>query len=478
MESSYEDKYYTVDGQEIHVVEKGQPGRQVAILIHGWSSSWFATSPILDLLAQRFHCIAVDLPGYGDSPPYSERTTIPKYVETLAGLIEQVSDGPVVLVGHSMGGMISITTALKHPILVERMVLLSPTISGKLSTWANWLLAPVTLMERFSLGSALVTAVEKSIVGLTDRLMRPALFAQRSDISSADYERIRMDARRSGQGRVRGECYWAMRENDLQGHLNGIETPTLILWGAEDNTVPLRDAGVVADEWPQADLRIIPKAGHWPHFETPETARRQVAAYLGLPRGSAELIVPVEDEELLRVHEAAQFLAHSALGDELNLAQRTRLAAQMQQRQFAPGEGIVHAADAGRDLYIIQSGTVEVWQVPDVMDTAGYQHDHDQMKRVAILRPGQITGEMAMLDQGERSADLIAGKGGATILSLDRERLMALCEDDAVLGTRVMWNLATAVSRRARFILWQLNRSKQRQLAGETAPQEELEMVR
>jgi CRP-like cAMP-binding protein len=374
--------------------------------------------------------------------------------------------------------MISITTALKHPILVERMVLLSPTISGKLSTWANWLLAPVTLMERFSLGSALVTAVEKSIVGLTDRLMRPALFAQRSDISSADYERIRMDARRSGQGRVRGECYWAMRENDLQGHLNGIETPTLILWGAEDNTVPLRDAGVVADEWPQADLRIIPKAGHWPHFETPETARRQVAAYLGLPRGSAELIVPVEDEELLRVHEAAQFLAHSALGDELNLAQRTRLAAQMQQRQFAPGEGIVHAADAGRDLYIIQSGTVEVWQVPDVMDTAGYQHDHEQMKRVAILRPGQITGEMAMLDQGERSADLIAGKGGATILSLDRERLMALCEDDAVLGTRVMWNLATAVSRRARFILWQLNRSKQRQLAGETAPQEELELVR
>jgi pimeloyl-ACP methyl ester carboxylesterase/CRP-like cAMP-binding protein len=479
MELSYEDKYYTVDGQEIHVVEKGQPGRQVAVLIHGWSSSWFATSPILDLLSQRFHCIAVDLPGYGDSPPYAERTTIPKYVETLAGLIEQVSDGPVVLVGHSMGGMISITMALQHPILVERMVLLSPTISGKLSTWANWLLAPVTLMERFSLGSAVVTAVEKSIVGLTDSLMRPALFAQRSDISSADYERIRMDARRSGQGRVRGECYRAMRENDLQGRINGIETPTLILWGAEDNTVPLRDAGVVADEWPLADLRIIPKAGHWPHFETPETSRRQVAAYLGLPRSGAELTMPVEDEELLRVHEVAQFLAHSALGDELNLAQRTRLAAQMQQRHYDPGEGIVHTTDTGRDLYIIQKGTVEVWQEPDVLETAANeQHNHGQMKRVAILRPGQITGEMAMLDQGERSADLLAGKGGATVLSLDRERLMALCEDDAVLGTRVMWNLATAVSRRARFILWQLNRSKQRQQTEETTLHQEPELVR
>ncbi len=475
MELSYQDNYYTVDGQKIHVVEQGQPGRQVAILIHGWSSSWFATSPMIGLLAQRFHCIAIDLPGYGDSPAYPDRTTIPKYVETLAGLIDQVGDGPVVLVGHSMGGMISITTALQYPILVERMVLLSPTISGNLSTWANYLLAPVTLMERFSLGSVVVTAFEKSISGLTDRLLRPALFAQRSDITSADYERIRMDTRRSGQGRVRAECFRAMRDNDLQGRLNNLETPTLILWGAEDNTVPLRDAGVVADEWPLADLRIIPKAGHWPHFETPETARRQVAAYLGLPLRSTELYMPVEDDELLRISEAAQFLAHSALGDGLNLAQRTRLAAQMQQKHYETGEEIVHAADAGYDLYIIQEGTVEVWQEPDELDST--QHRHDQMKRVAILRPGQITGEMAMLDQGGRSADLMAGKDGATVLSLDRERLLTLCEDDAVLGTRVLWNLATAVSRRARFILWQLNRAKQAQQTEKSQLEQQAELV-
>ena len=113
----------------------------------------------------------VDLPGYGDSPAYEEQTTIPKYVETLASLIEEVSDGPVVLVGHSMGGMISITLALEHPILVERMVLISPTISGHLSNWANWFLAPVTLLERFGVGSALVTVVEKSLVGITDFLI-------------------------------------------------------------------------------------------------------------------------------------------------------------------------------------------------------------------------------------------------------------------------------------------------------------------
>ena len=141
-----------------------------------------------------------------------------------------------------------------------------------------------------------------------------------------------------------------MQENDLSGRLSKIETPALILWGAEDNTVPLRDAGVVADEWPTADLRIIPKAGHWPHFETPDITRRQVAAYLGLPRFSDQLYTPVAEDELVEINETAQFLAHSAIGNDLNLAQRTRLAAQLQRKEFEPGETIVHAADEGEEL--------------------------------------------------------------------------------------------------------------------------------
>jgi hypothetical protein len=72
-----------------------------------------------------------------------------------------------------------------------------------------------------------------------------------------------------------------------------------------------------------------------------------------------------------------------------------------------------------------------------------------------------------MLDQGGRSADLVASVEGAAVLTLNRERLLALCEDDAVLGTRLLWNIATAMSRRVRFILWQLNRAEQRRLSEE-----------
>lgn len=448
---------FTVDGQPIHAVTAGKANRQVALLIHGWSSSSYALSPLTALLSQRFYCIAVDLPGYGKSPRLPERTTIPAYAELLADLLEAISDGPVVLVGHSMGGMISLTMALRYPALVERMVLLSPTITGVLSTFVNLAVSPITLLERFGLTSMIVSIVERSFVGITDRIMRPASFAERTDITEQDYFRLRADARRPGQGKVRAECYRAMRENNLAGQLSQIEIPSLVIWGAEDNTVPLRDAGVIADEWPYADLRILPKAGHWPHFEALDTTRRLVASYLGLPLSSDALYTPVEDEELARIQEVAQFLAHSDIGRNMTVAQRTRLAAQFRQQYYPPYKNIVNEDEFGSEMYIIQAGTVEVWQDPENPGEAP-----KQPRKVASIKPGQMTGELSMLDQGLRTADLITGPEGATVLALSRERLLALVEDDAELGTQVLWNIATSMSQRVRFILWQLQRAYQR----------------
>ena len=457
---------HAINGHQINAVEEGPPNRQVALLVHGWSSSWYAMSPLIGLLSQRFRAIAIDLPGYGESPPLPERVTIPAYVDVLADFVETVTDSPIVLVGHSMGGMISLTMALQHPALIERMVLIDPTISGRLSQYINLFVSPITILERFGLGSLIVSAVERTMIGITDRIMRPASFAERSGITRKELLRLQADVRRPGQGRTRAECFFAMRENDLRGRLGRIETPALVLWGAEDNTVPLRDAGVVADEWPGADLRIIPKAGHWPHFETPDAVRRQVASFLGLPLFSDSLHTPVDDEEFMLVREAAQFLAHSDIGNDLNLAQRTRLAAQCRRRVYVPGDHIVSTAETGNELYIVQNGTVEVWGDPE---NPGQVAQNPRL--MTTMKPGQIVGEFAMLDEGLRSADLVAGPEGATVLALARDRLLALCEDDAILGTRLLWNISVSISRRARFILWQLQRASQRQRAAQPVSQ-------
>jgi pimeloyl-ACP methyl ester carboxylesterase len=274
---------YTIDGQDIHVHEASPQRKAVALLVHGWSSSWYALSPLLPQLRERYRCIAVDLPGYGESPRLRRRTTIAEYADLLAGLIRQVSEAPVVLVGHSMGGMISLHIALHYPELVERMVLLCPTISGHLSRWINLLISPVTFLEQFAVANKLSAVLEPHMLSVTDRLMRPASFAERSGITEETYYHLRADARRPGQGRVRAECYHAMLAGDLRGKLGAIKIPALVVWGMEDNTVPLRDASVVASEWPEADLRVIPNAGHWPQFETPDITQRYVRAFLSTP---------------------------------------------------------------------------------------------------------------------------------------------------------------------------------------------------
>jgi pimeloyl-ACP methyl ester carboxylesterase len=211
-----------------------------------------------------------------------QRATIPAYVDLIAGLIRQVATEPVVLVGHSMGGMISVTLVKRHPELVERLILICPTISGHLSFMINLTLTPFVALERFKPTSILVSLLEP-LVPITDQLLRPALFADRTKISEEDYQRIKSDTRRPDQGRVRAECFRAMRENDLRGALSGIQVPTLVIWGMEDNTVPLRDASVIAEEWPDADLRIIPNAGHWPQFESPQITERYIRSFLATP---------------------------------------------------------------------------------------------------------------------------------------------------------------------------------------------------
>lgn len=277
-------RVYTVAGQEIHVHEQGPPGRQTILLIHGWSSSWYALSPLLPVLSERNRCVVVDLPGYGDSPPLRQRATIIAYVDLLAQLIKQISPNQqVILIGHSMGGMISVTMALRHTPLIERMVLICPTISGKLSFWINVFISPITMLERFRLANRVVAMLEPYMLRATDRLMRPASFADRTMISEQDYIRLRADARRPGQGRVRAECFWAMRANDLSEKLSLVTTPALVIWGMEDNTVPLRDASLVDDLLGGSELQVLPRAGHWPQFESPERTRRLIRSFLGKP---------------------------------------------------------------------------------------------------------------------------------------------------------------------------------------------------
>ena len=175
---------------------------------------------------------------------------------------------------------------------------------------------------------------------------------------------------------------------------------------------------------------------------------------------SDKLHSPVGDGEMVRIQETAQFLAHSSIGNDMNLAQRTRLAAQLTQRTYPAGRNVMDWAPESAEMYIVRKGTLEVWSDPD----GPGEWSHEPVKATTIM-PGDMVGELTMLDQGLRTADLIAGPEGVTLLQLERDRLLALCEDDPELGSQLLFNIATVMSQRVRFILWQLQRARLRILA-------------
>ena len=448
---------YVVDGTEIHVRDNRKDA-PIALLIHGWSSSWFTWTPILPAIGSRFSYMAVDLPGYGRSPALKEPPSINKYADLMAKLIEDISDRPVVVMGHSMGGQIAMTLALRHPMLVERLVLLNPVVSGRLSTFINLVVAPHILLERYRWGGKLLSLLERTPISYQKQLMKPILFAERAVISKQDYDRIKADARRPGQGAVRAACYHAMKRGDLRGRLQDIQAPALVIWGAEDNTVPLRDAGAVADEWPDADLRLIPNAGHWPQFEQYETTVRYLASFLGLP-----ILPNLPNDNLgaqrdLDINEIAQFLSNTELGQDLSEAQRLRVASICHLHHFAPSESIAVEDTSGDEMFIVQDGQV------DILVRVSNEHGIEEQRRVNVLLAGQIAGEMALLQGkgGRRTADMQAGRSGATVLAIDSRYLFALFEDDASLGLKLMQNLARSLVQRLRVQTWQLQMAERR----------------
>jgi len=448
---------YFVNQQTIITHESGPKNGPIAILIHGWSSSSFTWAPVLPSLSKRYRCIAVDLPGYGESPAPKDPPTIVGYADLIASLIESLTDRPVLLLGHSMGGQISATLALRHPLLVERMVLLNPALSGRLSTRVNLLLAPHILSERYQFMEWLLYFLAKTPLDYTDKLLKPTSFAERARVSEEDYQRIRADARRRGQGRVRAACFGAMRVGDLRGQLGRIEPPALVIWGAEDDIVPLRDAGAVAEEWPEADLRLIPNAGHWPQFEQTDATLRHIALFLGLPPELGE--EHVDDQDAARIQENAQFLNNTDIGGKLTPAQRLRLASLLHTAHYPAGALVALENTFGNEMYIIKEGTLEVWLRPNRLIAA-----HQEPVQLAVLQIGQVVGELSLLDGAARSADLYAGPEGATLLALTDKALASLAEDDPSMGMQMMQNLAISLGKRLRLQNWRAARVAERAL--------------
>ena len=128
----------------------GAPGTPTLLLLHGWTASadlqWFA---VYAALAERYSFLAPDLRGHGRGLRSDEPFTLEDAADDVAALVAQLGVGPVVLVGYSMGGPVSLLLAQRHPDLVQGLVLEATALEWQATFKDRLLWRGLVLMEAF-----------------------------------------------------------------------------------------------------------------------------------------------------------------------------------------------------------------------------------------------------------------------------------------------------------------------------------------
>ena len=288
-----ESQYLNVDGSLVHWVDFGGPADgPLAVCLHGLGGSWVNWLALAPLLNHRYRVIAFDLVGNGRTPVDGRKADIRSNRRLLDGFLRAQSDKPVMLIGNSMGGLLSILQAARKPETVDRLVLLDPALPPPRNQLPR--------DPRF-LGGFLVMAVPllgERVLARRGRKLEPAAQVQELlKLVCADPSRVspdvirvseRLGAERAGQFDLDRAFLAAARS--LTGVLArparylqaiaAIRQPTLMLFGEKDRLVPIAAGRAAAKRRPDWTYREHPDLGHVPQIEDPEWTAKQILDWL------------------------------------------------------------------------------------------------------------------------------------------------------------------------------------------------------
>jgi pimeloyl-ACP methyl ester carboxylesterase len=276
-----ESQWIDIDGP-VHYVDYGGPaGARTMVLVHGLMGAHVNWLALVPELTDEFRVIALDLVGHGRTERAGRGTDVRSNQQVLHRFLEGVVDEPVVLVGNSMGGLISILQAASEPETVDGLVLVAPALPAVLTE-----IPSSTVVRNYlplavpGLGTALLSAQQRTsdVEGLIRSLL---------DIVTADPDRVPEDVVRGHvelaevrlqipgtpagyQAAAQSTVRSMLQVRDYAATIGSIEAPVLLIQGEQDKVLSPTGARRIAEHNPHWDFESLPGVGHAPMLEVPE----------------------------------------------------------------------------------------------------------------------------------------------------------------------------------------------------------------
>jgi pimeloyl-ACP methyl ester carboxylesterase len=288
----------SVGDHEVYVRSAPAPDDAERVLcVHGLEGSSRNWTDLMDLLRTRLACDALDLPGFGDSPPRPDgRYSIAALAQTVIALIQQ--RGPVHLIGNSLGGVVCVKVAAIRPDLVKTLTLISPALPD-LRPRLDLVRFPVVGLPR--LGPRLIRQYQAALppdrrvaAVIATCYSNPGLYPQ-ARFAAEVAELDRRDSLEYAAAALIGSARALTAEFLRKGRhspwrdVTRVTAPSLVIYGQQDRLVDARAAGRAAHLFSEARVVVLPRTGHVAHMEHPGAVAAEIGILLGIPGGFGRL---------------------------------------------------------------------------------------------------------------------------------------------------------------------------------------------
>ncbi len=265
-------------GLTVHARDEGNRAGRALIFVHGSNSSLQTWEPWVKRLGAKYRIVTLDLPGHGMTGPHPGGIyDYPVFVDVVDKIAAKLGLQHFVIGGNSMGGGVTWMYALAHPEKVDGLILVDA--AG----------APEWQARKIPIGFRLarMPVVKNLALYITPRSMfesslKTSMYDQKL-VTSALVDRY-WELNRFPGNRAATLQRFSMQHNNHPASkemLAPIKAPVLILWGEEDNLIPVASARWFAGALPGSKLVIYPKTGHLPMEEVPDASAVEVDAFVG-----------------------------------------------------------------------------------------------------------------------------------------------------------------------------------------------------